>query len=83
MVNVLVSVKLDSITLVDRVMTPVCWVTYVEFEQEPTIQCAQRVYGDGVAEGNPCKSPFSSIIGTNTVRDEEQSVCALDDGGGE
>jgi hypothetical protein len=83
MVNILASVKLDPITLVDRIITPVCWVTYVEFEQEPTIQRARRIYRDGVAEGNPCKSPFVNIIGTDVVRYEEQSICAFDDGGGE
>ena len=83
MMNVLASVKLDPIMLVDRIIMPVCWVTYAEFEQEPTIQRARRLYGDGVAEGNLCKLPFLSIIGTDTMRDEEQSVCALDDGGGE
>ncbi len=83
MVNVLASMKLDLIVLVDCIIMSVCWVTYVEFEQEPTIQRAQRVYGDRVAEGNPRKSPFWSIIDTDTMRDEEQSVCALDDGGGE
>jgi hypothetical protein len=40
MSDVLPTMELDPITLVDCIILPICWMENVKFEEEPAVQCA-------------------------------------------
>ena len=80
MKNVLTTVKLNPITLVDCIVAPVGRMANVKIKQETAVQRARWVDQNRITERKPCEAPFPSVISTNTVRHEEQTIRALDDG---
>ena len=74
MKHILVTMKLDPIMLVDCVVAPIGRVADVKLKQEAAVQHARWVNRDRIMEGNPSKTPFSCIIGTDTVGDEKQAI---------
>jgi len=80
MKNVLTTVKLNPIMLVDCIVAPVGRMANVKIKQEMAVQHARWVDGNRVTERKPCEVPFSCVISTNTVRHEKQTIRALDDG---
>ncbi len=77
MKHILATMELDPITLVDCVVAPIGRVANVKLKQEAAVQRARWVNGDRIVEGNPSKTPFSCIIGTNTVGDENKRSVLL------
>ncbi len=65
------AVKLQPVTLVDRVVLPISWVANIKFKEEPAIECAQRIEGHQVQEPNPCKPPFPGIVFAKLARDKK------------
>jgi hypothetical protein len=56
------TVKLQPISLVNRVVTPIIWVANIKFEKEPAVRSARRIEGHGFHESNPCEPPFPCIV---------------------
>ena len=81
MKHILATMELDPITLVDCVVAPIGRVANVKLKQEAAVQHARWVNVDRIVEGNPSKTPFSCIIGTNTVGDKKQAIRTPDNGG--
>ncbi len=67
-------VKLDSITLIDCVVAPIGRMANVKLKQEAAVQRARWINRDRIIKGNPSETPFSCIIGTNTVGDKKQAI---------
>jgi len=81
MKNVLTTVKLNPITLVDGIVALIGRMADVEVKQEMAIQRARWVVDqDRITERKPCEAPLASVISTNTVRHEKQTIRAPDDG---
>jgi hypothetical protein len=80
MKNVLTTMKLNPITLVDCIVAPVSRMANVKIKQEAAVQPARWVDRNRITERKPCEVPFPSVISTNTVRHEKQTIRALDDG---
>ncbi len=83
MKNILTTIKLDPITLVDCVVSPIGRVANVKLNQEAAVQRARWINRDRIIEGNPSKTPFLCIICTNTVGDKKQAIRIPDNGGRE
>ncbi len=77
------TIKLDPITLVDCLVAPIGRMANVKLKQEAAVQRARWVNRERIIEGNPSKTPFSCIIGTNTVGDKNQVIRTPDNGGRE
>ncbi len=80
MKNVLTTVKLNPVMLVDCVVAPVGRMANVKIKQEAAVQRARWVDRNRITEREPCEAPFPSVISANTVRHEKQTIRALDDG---
>ena len=80
MKNVLTTVKLNPITLVDCIVAPVGRMANVKIKQETAVQRARWVDRNRITERKSCEAPFSSVISTNTVRHEKQTIRALVNG---
>ena len=80
MKNVLTTVKLNPITLVDCIVAPVGRMANVKIRQEAAVQRARWVDRNRITERKPCKAPFLSLISANTVRHKKQTIRAFDDG---
>jgi hypothetical protein len=65
------AVKLQPVTLVDRIVLPISWVANMKFKEEPAVKCARRIEGHQVQERNPCKLPFPGIIVAKLAREEK------------
>ncbi len=83
MKNILATMKLDPITLVDCVVVPIGRIANVKLKQEVAVQHARWANRDRIIEGNPSETPFSCTIGTNTVGDKKQAIRTSDNGGHE
>ena len=80
MKTVLTTVKLNPITQVDCIVAPVGRMENVKIKQESAVQHARWVDRNRITERKPCEAPFPSVISTNTVSHEKQTIRALDDG---
>ena len=80
MKNVLTTKKLNPITLVDCIVAPVGRMANVKIKQEAAVERARWVDQNRITECKPCEAPFSSVVSTDTVRHEKQTIRALDDG---
>ncbi len=77
MKNVLTTVKLNPIMLVDCIVALVGRMANVKLKQKAAVQRARWIDQYRITESKLCEAPFASIIGANTVRDEEQTIRAL------
>ena len=80
MQNVLPTVELEPVTLIDGVVSPIGGVADVELKKESPVQRARWVQGHGVLESDPGETPLSCVIGADVVRDEKQTIVAPDNG---
>jgi hypothetical protein len=62
------NLKLYPITLFDCIALPIGRMTHVKFEKETSIQRTRRIIRDRIIAGNPSKTPFPCIVGTDTVK---------------
>ncbi len=72
---------LNPIALVDCIVAPILRMAVIKLEEESTVKHARWIQRHQVAESNLHKPPFTRGIGPNTVRDKEQSIHTVNDGG--
>ena len=70
MKDILTTIELNPITLVNCIVSPIGGMANVKFKQETSVLCARRINRDGVIECDPSEAPFPCIVCASTVGDK-------------